>query len=120
MLRAIMVIGCRGKPAANKHRMNQELSSFAARLRDSIVSGFQGEGFDELAMGLFALQFEHNAAYQKLCNSQKMTPSTVCDTLRWESAMLNWLVSLWHKIDRWIHGEKLPQPYRRSNLHGRR
>jgi len=34
--------------------------------------------------------------------------------------MLNWLVRLWHKIDRWIHGEKLTQPYRRSNLHGRR
>ena len=58
--------------------MNRELSRFAARLRESIVSGFQGENFDELAVELFSLQHEHNAAYNKLCNSRKVTPSTVC------------------------------------------
>ena len=33
--------------------------------------------------------------------------------------MFNWLVGLWHRIDRWIHREKVPQSYHRSNLHGR-
>ena len=62
----------------NKHRMNQPLSSFAARLRDSIVSGFQNEDFDALAVELFALQFEHNAGYQALCRARKAIPSTIC------------------------------------------
>ena len=30
--------------------------------------------------------------------------------------MLNWLKSLWRRIDRWIRGETMPEPYRRSNL----
>ena len=30
--------------------------------------------------------------------------------------MLNWLVVLWRRIGRWVHGEKLPQTYYRSNL----
>lgn len=34
--------------------------------------------------------------------------------------MLNWIVSLWQRIDRWVRGEKVPQSYHRSNLHGRR
>jgi hypothetical protein len=33
----ILTLGCRGKPAANKHRMNTELFSFADRLRGRIV-----------------------------------------------------------------------------------
>jgi len=33
--------------------------------------------------------------------------------------MVNWLVGLWHRVDRWIRGEKVAQTYRRSNLHGR-
>jgi Acyl-protein synthetase, LuxE len=72
-----MLPGCRGKPATNKHRMNQQLSNFASRLRDSIVSGFQNEDFDALAVELFALQFEHNALYQNFCKSRRMTPSTI-------------------------------------------
>ncbi len=32
-----MPSGCRGKPAMNKHRMNKELSSFAARLREAFL-----------------------------------------------------------------------------------
>ena len=74
----IILSGCRGKPAANKHRMNQQLSSFAARLRDSIVSGFQNEDFDALAVELFALQFEQNEFYQAVCRARKVTPSTIC------------------------------------------
>lgn len=71
-------IGCRGKPATNKYRMNPELSNFAARLRDAIISGFSGEAFDDLAVELFALQYEHNAAYRKICDLRTVTPSTVC------------------------------------------
>jgi len=74
----IMHSGCRGKPATNKHRMNKELSRFAARLRGSIAAGFQGEDFDALAVELFALQFEHNPFYQTMCLRRKSTPSTIC------------------------------------------
>jgi hypothetical protein len=77
MLRVIMLSGCRGKPAMNKHRMNKELSSFAARLRESIRSGFQSESYDELALELFGLQFEHNAAYRKICAARALTPQVV-------------------------------------------
>jgi hypothetical protein len=58
--------------------MNQELASFATLLRDSIVSGFQNDDFDALAVELFALQFEHNPLYQSWCHRRKMTPSTIC------------------------------------------
>jgi Acyl-protein synthetase, LuxE len=76
--------------------MNQRLSSFAARLREHILSESRvprgsdlkarnGDSwnsslrdFDELAVELFTLQFEHNVAYQKLCNLRKITPTTVC------------------------------------------
>ena len=34
--------------------------------------------------------------------------------------MFNWMVRFWHRVERWMHREKLPQPYYRSNLHGRR
>ncbi len=39
--------------------------------------------------------------------------------------MLNWLTEVWlrivwRRIGRWVHPEKLPQSYHRSNLHGRR
>jgi hypothetical protein len=38
--------------------------------------------------------------------------------------MWNWLVdvwrSVWRRIGRWVHPEKVPQAYHRSNLHGRR
>jgi hypothetical protein len=61
----------------NKHRMNQELSNFAARLRDSISSGFQNEDFESLALELFALQFQNNFAYRKICEARKLTPSIV-------------------------------------------
>jgi hypothetical protein len=70
-------VGCRGKPATNKHRMNTELSSFAARLRESINSGFQNESFDALALKLFALQFKNNSAYRKICEARGRTRETI-------------------------------------------
>ena len=75
-----MLVGCRGKPATNKHRMNPELSSFAARLREMIAnrqSVFNDKQFSELALELFALQFNHNPAYRKICAVRKLTPQVV-------------------------------------------
>jgi hypothetical protein len=57
--------------------MNKELSSFAARLRESIRSGFQEDNFDALALELFGLQFKHNAAYRKICEACVRTPEVV-------------------------------------------
>jgi hypothetical protein len=65
---------------ANKHRMNKELSNFAARLRGLISnrqSAIGNRQFNELALELFALQFENNAAYRKICEARKLTPQTV-------------------------------------------
>ena len=95
----ILPVGCRGKPATKKHRMNQELSSFAARLRELIAvgddvrslhanaagganneplhAGSCKKDFNELALELFALQFKHNAAYRKICETRKLTPQVV-------------------------------------------
>ena len=61
----------------NKHRMNTELSSFAARLREAIISGFQDESFDALALELFVLQFKFNSGYKKICEARKFTPQIV-------------------------------------------
>ncbi len=44
--------------------MNPELCRFAARLRELILSGFQNQDFDALAVELFGLQFENNVLYQ--------------------------------------------------------
>ena len=57
--------------------MNQQLSSFAARLRESIISNFQNEDFDALALELFALQFKNNSAYRKICETRRLTPEVV-------------------------------------------
>jgi hypothetical protein len=57
--------------------MNQQLSSFAARLRESINAGFQNENFDALALELFALQFKNNSAYRKICEARRLTPEVV-------------------------------------------
>src|SRR5580704_3970851 len=57
--------------------MTYELSNFAARLRDSIATGFQGQGFDSLALELFGFQFKHNAAYRKICEARGRTPEVV-------------------------------------------
>jgi hypothetical protein len=89
---------------ANKYRMTTELSNFAARLREVILSegrvlrGLDSElqtpnskllsrdggscnsplrDFDQLALELFALQFQHNAAYRKICEARGLTPGIV-------------------------------------------
>ena len=71
-------VGCRGKPATNKHRMNKELSSFAARLRGMISDfRFPISDFPALALELFSLQFQHNPAYRKICEARKLTPQSI-------------------------------------------
>ena len=79
----------------NKYRMNQELSNFAAQLRKTLLSegrvprgsdlivrdrdsyNSSLRGFDALALELFALQFQHNPAYRKICQARGVTPETV-------------------------------------------
>jgi hypothetical protein len=76
----MMLSGCRGKPATNKHRMNPELSNFAARLRGFIAdsqSAMRNPQFSELALELFALQFNYNSAYRKICEACGRTPEVV-------------------------------------------
>ena len=62
--------------------MNTELSHFATRLR-GLISNFQTPiadcQFSELALELFALQFQHNFAYHKICAARNLTPATVKD-----------------------------------------
>jgi hypothetical protein len=62
---------------ANKNRMTSGLSTFAARWRESIRSGFRTENFGALALELFALQFASNAPYRKICEARNATPLTV-------------------------------------------
>jgi hypothetical protein len=62
--------------------MNQELSDFAARLRGLIAnrqSAFSTPRFSALALELFALQFQNNSAYRKICAARNLTPATVKD-----------------------------------------
>ncbi len=69
---------------ANKHRMHPELSHFAARLRASIDHSLAlaANAFSELALELFALQFQANPAYQQICCARQRTPETVLDWRR--------------------------------------
>ena len=71
--------GCCGTPAAKENRMTKEFSHFAARLRAAIATGFRPEDFPALALELFALQFQHTAAYQTICRSRRLTPANVTD-----------------------------------------
>ena len=60
--------------------MNPELSSFAARLRELIStphSALRTPHFSALALELFALQFQHNSAYRKICEARRLTPQVV-------------------------------------------
>ena len=84
--------------------MTSELSNFAARLREAILSegrvprdpnselrtpnserqNQNGDSwnaplrdFDELALELFALQLKHNPAYRKICAGRKLMPGAV-------------------------------------------
>jgi Acyl-protein synthetase, LuxE len=65
---------------ANKHRMNQLLSSFAARLREMMAdrqSAIGNQQFSQLVLELFMLQFKYNSAYRKICETRKLTPQVV-------------------------------------------
>ena len=77
--------------------MNPELSSFAARLREIISDGSREvdevkqfsshpspssrdileQEFPKLALELFALQFQNNFAYRKICEARKLTPQAI-------------------------------------------
>jgi hypothetical protein len=61
---------------------SSELSSFAARLRRFIrasTSALAADmlAFDQFALELFTLQFEHNAPYRRLCEARGAGPDTV-------------------------------------------
>jgi hypothetical protein len=60
--------------------MNRELSNFATKLR-TLISNRQSpignRQFSELALELFALQFQNNSAYQKICTAKNLTPQAV-------------------------------------------
>ena len=60
--------------------MNKELFNFAAKLR-ALISNRQlaisNQQFSALALELFALQFQKNSAYQKICLARGVTPQTV-------------------------------------------
>ncbi|HEY4414813.1 MAG TPA: hypothetical protein VGO57_03890 [Verrucomicrobiae bacterium] len=64
--------------------MNTELFNFAARLRQWIGqhqfrAGEQPPSpeFNSLALALFSLQFQGNAAYRKICEARALTPQSV-------------------------------------------
>jgi hypothetical protein len=60
--------------------MNPELSSFATHLRELISNRQSAIGhrqFNELALNLFALQFQNNSAYRRICEARKWTPQAV-------------------------------------------
>jgi Acyl-protein synthetase, LuxE len=82
--------------------MTSELSGFAARLREFIQSSegrvsrgpdpktqnecedsrslpLRKDGFDNLALELFALQFKHNAPYRRFCAARGVSPANVAD-----------------------------------------
>jgi len=76
---------------ANKNRMHQKLSDFAARLREAIIGRDaalrrpvgaarqpgQNSEFNSLALELFALQLKFNPAYRKICEGRKLMPGAV-------------------------------------------
>ena len=53
--------------------MNKELSDFAVQLHGLIGK----RQFSELALELFALQFQHNPAYRKICEARKLSPQAL-------------------------------------------
>ena len=61
--------------------MTSKLSNFAAHLRGLIVDSQRGQriNFGELALELFALQFDANPAYRRICEARSATPRTICD-----------------------------------------
>jgi hypothetical protein len=60
--------------------MNNQLTTFAARLRETIShrhSAIDPRQFSALALELFALQFQLNPVYRKICEARQRTPQTV-------------------------------------------
>lgn len=63
--------------------MTSEFSRFAARWREQLLpetpGAMSGEDaiFNGLALGLFALQFRHNAPYRRLCDARGLGPDSV-------------------------------------------
>ena len=60
--------------------MKSDLSSFSARLRSLIADHPAVPStipFHALALELFALQYQANAAYRKICDARRVTPLTV-------------------------------------------
>src|SRR6516162_7731967 len=57
--------------------MNAELSTFAARLGHVASWVAEDQGFNELALELFALQFKFNPVYRKICEVRQLTPDSV-------------------------------------------
>jgi len=60
--------------------MYSQLSQFAARLRGLMAvspPAISPAQFDQLALELFALQFQSNAAYRQVCEARGQTPATV-------------------------------------------
>ena len=101
MPRVIMISGCRGKPADNQTPHEQrtfKLRRAIARV-DTIFGSSRGDeapfkradeannepphvgcytdNFFTLALELFALQFQNNPAYRKICAARKLTPQIV-------------------------------------------
>jgi hypothetical protein len=77
------------QPWLNQNRVSftSELASFAARLRRFIQNSptapaASAPGFDQLALELFALQFERNAPYRRLCEARGARPGTVAHWTR--------------------------------------
>ena len=67
---------------SKKHRMNHELSKFAARLRLAITSGFDPDQFAPLALELFSRQYQKNVPYRKFCDRQGVRPAGLVDWTR--------------------------------------
>jgi hypothetical protein len=57
------------------------LESFAARLRRAMSGSIAALAFNDLALELFALQFEHNSLYRSFCQGRQLSPAGL---RRWE------------------------------------
>jgi len=56
----------------------RSFAEFSARLREFIAApAAGGAGFNQLALALFALQFERVGPYRRLCQARGVTPETV-------------------------------------------
>ena len=59
--------------------MNLELISFATHLRHRLAARDPFADFNALALELFALQYQSNAAYQSFCHARHITPVAIED-----------------------------------------